>query len=182
MMATLSLSRCCFCYQNLRPQLEPLTDKQVVEVGGLQQTSMQVEDALSQGMDKLKQTIADSLTAADPFDSPEAYMVHMANAVEQLRSLVQFVTQVTKPNQNQPPKTLIASLSHSSWHLGLVCAGRSSPAADAAGDAQDPDDAAGGEGAPRAGGLLPALPSAELAMGSSPARFRDKLNTVIWSR
>ncbi|BAS91227.1 transcription factor TGAL6 [Oryza sativa Japonica Group] len=79
--------------KNLRPQLEPLTDKQVVEVGGLQQTSMQVEDALSQGMDKLKQTIADSLTAADPFDSPEAYMVHMANAVEQLRSLVQFVTQ-----------------------------------------------------------------------------------------
>ncbi|XP_015692187.1 transcription factor TGAL6 [Oryza brachyantha] len=79
--------------KNLRPQLEPLTEQQVAEVSGLQQTSMQVEDALSQGMDKLKQTIADSLTAADPFGSPEAYMVHMTNAVEQLRSLVQFVTQ-----------------------------------------------------------------------------------------
>ncbi|KAF0890835.1 hypothetical protein E2562_004316 [Oryza meyeriana var. granulata] len=79
--------------KNLRPQLEPLTEQQVVSVCGLQQSSMQAEDALSQGMDKLKQTIADSLTAADPFDSPEAYMVHMTNAVEQLRSLVQFVTQ-----------------------------------------------------------------------------------------
>uniref|UniRef100_A0A0D9WA40 DOG1 domain-containing protein n=3 Tax=Leersia perrieri TaxID=77586 RepID=A0A0D9WA40_9ORYZ len=79
--------------KNLRPQLEPLLEHQIVSVNGLQHSSMQAEDALSQGMDKLKQTIADSLTAADPFGSPDAYMVHMANAVEQLKSLVKFVIQ-----------------------------------------------------------------------------------------
>ncbi|KAL5216389.1 hypothetical protein ABZP36_007790 [Zizania latifolia] len=77
----------------LRPQLEPLTEQQVVAVGGLQHSSTQAEDALSQGMHKLQQTIAEALTAADPFGSPDAYMVHMADAVEQLKSLVKFVIQ-----------------------------------------------------------------------------------------
>ncbi|KAL5214033.1 hypothetical protein ABZP36_003185 [Zizania latifolia] len=77
----------------LRPQLEPLTEQQVVAVGGLQHSSTQAEDALSQGMEKLRQTIAEALTAADPFGSPDAYMVHMADAMEQLKSLVKFVTQ-----------------------------------------------------------------------------------------
>ncbi|KAG8066418.1 hypothetical protein GUJ93_ZPchr0004g39491 [Zizania palustris] len=77
----------------LRPQLEPLTEQQVAAVGSLQHSSTQAEDALSQGMEKLQQTIADAVTAADPFGSPDAYMVHMADAVEQLKSLVKLVTQ-----------------------------------------------------------------------------------------
>ena len=41
-------------------------------VGGLQHTSTQAEDALSQGMEKLQQNLAETLTAAaDPFELPD---------------------------------------------------------------------------------------------------------------
>ncbi|CAL5070298.1 unnamed protein product [Urochloa decumbens] len=78
----------------LRPQLEPLTEQQLMAVGGLQHTSTQAEDALSQGMDKLQQNLAETLTAAaDPFGPPDGYMLQMATAVEKLKELVGFVTQ-----------------------------------------------------------------------------------------
>ncbi|CAL5029779.1 unnamed protein product [Urochloa decumbens] len=78
----------------LRPQLEPLTEQQLMAVGGLQHTSMQAEDALSQGMEKLQQNLAETLTAAaDPFGPPDGYMLQMATAVEKLKELVGFVTQ-----------------------------------------------------------------------------------------
>ncbi|KAM3390875.1 hypothetical protein ACQJBY_012477 [Aegilops geniculata] len=72
----------------LSPQLEPMTDPQSVAVYALQLTSAQAEDALSQGMQKLQQTLAESLT--DPFAAPDAYMV---GAVEKLKGLVGFVQQ-----------------------------------------------------------------------------------------
>jgi transcription factor TGA len=78
----------------LRPQLEPLTEPQLMAVGGLQHTSTQAEDALSQGMEKLQQNLAETLTAAaDPFGPPDGYMLQMATAVEKLKELVGFVTQ-----------------------------------------------------------------------------------------
>ncbi|CAN6277084.1 unnamed protein product [Urochloa humidicola] len=78
----------------LRPQLEPLTEQQLMAVGGLQHTSTQAEDALSQGMEKLQQNLAETLTAAaDPFGPPDGYMLQMATAVEKLKELVGFVTQ-----------------------------------------------------------------------------------------
>jgi len=79
----------------LRPQLEPLTEAQLMAVGGLQHTSTQAEDALSQGMEKLQQNLAETLTAAaDPFGPPDGYMLQMmATAVEKLKELVGFVTQ-----------------------------------------------------------------------------------------
>ncbi|KAK8449776.1 hypothetical protein SEVIR_7G267200v4 [Setaria viridis] len=78
----------------LRPQLEPLTEPQLMAVGGLQHTSTQAEDALSQGMEKLQQNLAETLTAAaDPFGLPDGYMLQMATAVEKLKELVGFVTQ-----------------------------------------------------------------------------------------
>jgi transcription factor TGA len=84
---------CCWC-QILRPQLEPLTEPQLMAVGGLQHTSTQAEDALSQGMEKLQQNLAETLTAAaDPFGPPDGYMLQMATAVEKLKELVGFVTQ-----------------------------------------------------------------------------------------
>jgi len=65
-------------------------------VGGLQHTSTQAEDALSQGMEKLQQNLGETLTAAaDPFGPPDGYMQQMAIAVEKLKELVGFVTQVT---------------------------------------------------------------------------------------
>jgi transcription factor TGA len=82
--------------QILSPQLEPLAEAQRMLVGGLQHTSTQAEDALSQGMEKLQQNLAEILTAeADPFGAPDAYMLQMATAVEKLKELVNFVTQVT---------------------------------------------------------------------------------------
>nr|CAB3485898.1 unnamed protein product [Digitaria exilis] len=78
----------------LRPQLEPLTEPQLIAVSGLQHTSTQAEDALSQGMEKLQQNLAETVTAAaDPFGPPDGYMLHMATAVEKLKELVGFVTQ-----------------------------------------------------------------------------------------
>jgi transcription factor TGA len=79
----------------LSPQLEPLSDQQVVAVYGLQQSSAQAEDALSQGMEKLQQTLADALLmgAADPFAAPDAYNMGTTSAVEKLKGLVGFVQQ-----------------------------------------------------------------------------------------
>lgn len=47
----------------LAPRLDPLTDTQVVEVFTLRQSCHQAEDALSQGMEKLQLTLADSVAA-----------------------------------------------------------------------------------------------------------------------
>ncbi|KAJ1273021.1 hypothetical protein BS78_06G248300 [Paspalum vaginatum] len=78
----------------LSPQLEPLMEQQHVQVHGLQHTSTQAEDALSQGMEKLQQNVAETLApAADPFGTPEGYMLQMATAVEKLKELANFVTQ-----------------------------------------------------------------------------------------
>ncbi|AQK46480.1 Transcription factor TGA4 [Zea mays] len=78
----------------LSPQLEPLAEAQRMLVGGLQHTSAQAEDALSQGMEKLQQNLAETLTAeADPFGPPDPYMLQMATAVGILKELVNFVTQ-----------------------------------------------------------------------------------------
>jgi transcription factor TGA len=75
----------------LSPQLQPMTELQSGEVYCLQLSSAQAEDALTQGMEKLQQTLAESLTdTGDPFASPDAYMV---GAVEKLKGLVGFVQQ-----------------------------------------------------------------------------------------
>lgn len=78
----------------LSPQLEPLSDQQVVAVYSLRQSSAQAEDALSQGMEKLQQTLSESLLAtADPFAIPDAYNMGTSSAVVKLKGLVGFVQQ-----------------------------------------------------------------------------------------
>lgn len=78
----------------LSPQLEPLTEQQAVAAYNLQQSSQQAEDALSQGMDKLQQTLSESLTSDSLGASGVAsYMGQMANAMGKLEALVSFVTQ-----------------------------------------------------------------------------------------
>jgi transcription factor TGA len=100
--------------QILSPQLEPLTEPQRMLVGGLQHTSTQAEDALSQGMEKLQQNLAETLTAeADPFGPPDAYMMQMVTAVDKLKELVGFVTQVKPTDRpNRSPRTIHL---HSPW-------------------------------------------------------------------
>ncbi|XP_010269125.1 PREDICTED: transcription factor TGA1-like isoform X2 [Nelumbo nucifera] len=75
----------------LMPQLEPLSEQQLLDVGNLQQSSQQAEDALSQGMLKLQQTLAETL-ASDPVGE-DSYMSQMATAMGKLEALVSFVNQ-----------------------------------------------------------------------------------------
>uniref|UniRef100_A0A5B7A2Q9 Putative transcription factor TGA4 n=1 Tax=Davidia involucrata TaxID=16924 RepID=A0A5B7A2Q9_DAVIN len=75
----------------LMPQLEPLTDQQLMGVCNLRLSSQQAEDALSQGMEKLQQTLAQSVTA-DPIDAG-SYSSQMASGLEILEALESFVNQ-----------------------------------------------------------------------------------------
>ncbi|KAL6179782.1 hypothetical protein ACLB2K_046453 [Fragaria x ananassa] len=76
----------------LESQLEPLTDPQLVDFHNLKQSSQQAEDALSQGMDKLQQTLAKTLEA-DQILSGETYGSQMAAAIEKFEALESFVSQ-----------------------------------------------------------------------------------------
>uniref|UniRef100_A0A1D1ZIG2 Transcription factor TGA1 n=1 Tax=Anthurium amnicola TaxID=1678845 RepID=A0A1D1ZIG2_9ARAE len=78
----------------LSPQLDTLTEQQLMAVYNLQQSSQQAEDALSQGMEKLQQTLAETL-ASDPLRATGVanYMGQMAAAMGKLEALVRFVDQ-----------------------------------------------------------------------------------------
>lgn len=75
------------------PTLEPLTDQQLVDVCKLHQSCQQAEDALSQGIDKLQQTLAQSI-AADPTVVGN-YGSQIASSMENFEALETFVNQVT---------------------------------------------------------------------------------------
>jgi hypothetical protein len=148
----------------------------VVAVYSLRQSSAQAEDALSQGMEKLQQTLSESLLAtADPFAIPDAYNMGTSSAVVKLKGLVGFVQQVTQSITGSDLGATHRYIDPWTEHFVLGDAGRPSSAGDAAEHAQDPHDAAGGEGPPRAGRLLPAPPRAQLALGGAPARVGHKL-------
>ncbi|XP_065874543.1 transcription factor TGA1 isoform X2 [Euphorbia lathyris] len=75
----------------LGPQLEPLTEQQVLNVCNLRQSCQQAEDALSQGMEKLQQTLA--MTVAGDRLGEASHMPQMDTAMEKLEGLVRFVQQ-----------------------------------------------------------------------------------------
>ena len=77
--------------QVVMSHIEPLTDQQHLEVCNLRQSSQQAEDALSQGIDKLQQNLAQTV-AADL--SSGNYTVQMAAAINKLEALEGFVNQV----------------------------------------------------------------------------------------
>lgn len=74
------------------PHIEPLTDQQHLDVFNLRQSCQQAEDALSQGMDKLQQTLAETVAAGQLGEA--SYMPQMESAMEKLEALVRFVQQV----------------------------------------------------------------------------------------
>ncbi|XP_074576481.1 transcription factor TGA4-like isoform X1 [Curcuma longa] len=78
----------------LYSQLEPLSDQQISAVCNLQQSSHQAEDALSQGLEKLQQTLSETLKC-DPLGTScvSSYMGQMANAMRKLEALVSFLNQ-----------------------------------------------------------------------------------------
>ncbi|XP_071726359.1 transcription factor TGA2.2-like [Rutidosis leptorrhynchoides] len=84
-------------------QLEPLTEQQLMAINNLQQTSQQAEDALSQGMDALQQslseTLAGSLAPSGSSGNVANYMGQMAMAMGKLGTLEGFIRQADNLRQ-----------------------------------------------------------------------------------
>lgn len=85
--------------QLLVNQLEPLTEQQLLGIGNLQQSSQQAEDALSQGMEALQQSLAETLSSGSLGSSSSSgnvanYMGQMAMAMGKLGTLEGFIRQV----------------------------------------------------------------------------------------
>ncbi|KAK7353122.1 hypothetical protein VNO80_18561 [Phaseolus coccineus] len=72
------------------PQLEPLTDPQIVGINNLRLSSQQAEDALSQGLEKLQQSLVHDM-AVDPFGVGN-FELQMA-AMDKFEALEGFVIQ-----------------------------------------------------------------------------------------
>lgn len=85
----------------LLPQIEPLTDQQASNICNLQKASQQVEDALSQGMEVLQQSLADALSVGSLGSSANVaiYMGQMAMAMGKLGTLEAFMCQADKIRQ-----------------------------------------------------------------------------------
>ncbi|XP_078438552.1 transcription factor TGA2.3-like [Wolffia australiana] len=84
--------------------LEPLTEQQMAGICNLQQSSLQAEDALSQGMDALQQSLAEtlasgSLGAAGSSGNVANYMGQMAMAMGKLGTLENFLRQADNLRQ-----------------------------------------------------------------------------------
>lgn len=85
--------------QLLLNQLEPLTEQQSADLYNLQQSSQQAEDALSQGMEALQQSLAETLATGSPgppglSGNVANYMGQMAMAMGKLGTLEGFLRQV----------------------------------------------------------------------------------------
>ncbi|KNA13281.1 hypothetical protein SOVF_117840 [Spinacia oleracea] len=85
-------------------QLEPLTEQQLVGIYNLQQSSQQAEEALSQGMEALQQSLAETLASGTPGPSGSSgnvanYMGQMAMAMGKLGTLEGFLRQADNLRQ-----------------------------------------------------------------------------------
>ncbi|KAK9081771.1 hypothetical protein Syun_031217 [Stephania yunnanensis] len=84
-------------------QLEPLTEQQLMGICKLQQSSQQAEDALSQGMEALQQSLAETLAGSLGPSSSSGnvanYMGQMAMAMGKLGSLEGFLRQADNLRQ-----------------------------------------------------------------------------------
>ncbi|CAM0883672.1 unnamed protein product [Alopecurus aequalis] len=85
----------------LTPQLDPLTEQQMVGIYSLQHSSEQAEEALAQGLQQLHQSLADTVAAGTLNDGNAApnYMGLMALALEKLASLESFYQQADNLRQ-----------------------------------------------------------------------------------
>ncbi|XP_028084520.1 transcription factor TGA2.3-like isoform X2 [Camellia sinensis] len=85
------------CFTILGNHLEPLTDQQLMGLCNLQQSSQQAEDALSQGMEALQQSLVETLSSncLGPTGSGNVadYMGQMAIAMGKLATLENFLHQ-----------------------------------------------------------------------------------------
>lgn len=86
--------------QILVSHLEPLTDQQLMGLCNLQHSSQQAEDALSQGMEALQQSLSETLASASLVpaggaDNVSNYMGQMTIAMGKLSTLENFLRQVS---------------------------------------------------------------------------------------
>jgi hypothetical protein len=81
--------------QIVRNHLEALTDPQLMAIYNLQHSSQQAEDALSQGMEALQQSLTETLSSTSIGSGNVAeYMGQMAIAMTKLATLETFIHQV----------------------------------------------------------------------------------------
>ncbi|KAK1402810.1 Transcription factor TGA [Heracleum sosnowskyi] len=84
-------------------KLEPLTEQQSLAITNLQQSSQQAEDALSQGMEALQQSLADTLASSHAQSNSPGnvanYMGQMAMAMGKLGTLENFIRQADNLRQ-----------------------------------------------------------------------------------
>ncbi|EPS62739.1 hypothetical protein M569_12050, partial [Genlisea aurea] len=89
--------RCSEVLKILGNHIEPLTEQQLVGICNLQQSSLQAEDALSQGMEALQQSLVETLSSNSfgPCNSGNVadYMGQMAVAMSKLATLGNFLHQ-----------------------------------------------------------------------------------------
>lgn len=76
-------------------QIEPLTEHQILGICGLQQSTQEAEEALSQGLDALNQSLSETITSDSLSNPPNManYMGQMALAMNKLSTLESFVRQ-----------------------------------------------------------------------------------------
>ncbi|KAL3530398.1 hypothetical protein ACH5RR_009720 [Cinchona calisaya] len=103
-MWTTPAERCFLWMGGFRPselikmliaQLDPLTEQQVVGIYGLQHSSQQAEEALSQGLEQLQQSLVETIASGTINDG----MHHMAVALGKLTNLEGFVRQADNLRQ-----------------------------------------------------------------------------------
>ncbi|XP_066359346.1 transcription factor TGAL4-like isoform X1 [Miscanthus floridulus] len=86
--------------KTLLPQLDPLTEQQLVGICNLQQSSQQAEEALSQGLDQLHQSLADTMAGGSLIDDTNmSFMGQIALALGKLSNLEGFVIQADNLRQ-----------------------------------------------------------------------------------
>ncbi|KOM47947.1 hypothetical protein LR48_Vigan07g165100 [Vigna angularis] len=87
------------------PQLEPLTDQQIVSINKLRLSSQQAEDALSLGLDKLQQSLVHNIPS-DPVAIGH-YGFEMAAAMDKGEALEGFVNQLVPQADHLRQQTLL---------------------------------------------------------------------------
>ncbi|KAK4374398.1 hypothetical protein RND71_005075 [Anisodus tanguticus] len=98
------------------PQLEPLTDQQIVKICNLRHCCQQAEDALTQGMDKLQQSLAQNiLTMTTGMGSDSSQMVSSMEKLETLESLVNQADHLRQQTLQQ--MSLILTTRQAAWGL-----------------------------------------------------------------
>ncbi|MCO5598153.1 hypothetical protein L7F22_052245 [Adiantum nelumboides] len=109
----------------LLPQIEPLTEQQIMGIYNLQQSSQQAEDALTQGLETLQQSLAETL-AWGPLESPDSsmstYLNQMAMALGKLGTLESFIRQADHLRQ-QTLKQMQRLLTVQQMARGLLAMG-----------------------------------------------------------